>query len=272
MQACRFLDLLGGSLKKGVSLVILCTTVSYGSEPEGDPSGWLWYQDPAEIPLSEERVEEEVQHPSAQRQDSPQHQKTAVDRLEDYKERYEEAKALAILEPTLPHIQDAQKRHNDILQQATDFQEMWNIAEVLDVSSERIATSPEGSKIERRLDKEAFQKDMKNLSKDYGFIFAFKEGCSYCHKFAPLVQRFSREHGFELKGLSKTGGCFEGMSCDQNVAAMEAINPKGEYPILYLANPKTNDVIPVTRGYANRRELEDNLRHVLLYLKKTGQE
>ena len=272
MPVYRIFNFLGGVFKKGISLSILCGTVCYGAESEGDPAGWLWYEDPAEIPLIEERVEEQAQQPAMQRQEAPRNQKTAIDRLEDYKERYEEAKALAILEPTLPHIQEAQRFHNAVLQQATDFQEMWNIAEVLDVSSKVIPTNPEGSKISKRLDKEAFQKDLKNLSKDFGFIFAFKEGCSYCHKFAPLVQRFSKEHGFELQGLSKTGGCFKGMSCDQNVSAMEAINPKGDYPILYLANANTNEVIPVARGYVNKGELEGNLRHVLLYLKKTGQE
>ncbi len=42
-------------------------------------------------------------------------------------------------------------------------------------------------------------------------------------------------------------------------------------PILYLANPKTNEVIPIARGYIGLDELMTNFKYVISFLKNEGQ-
>lgn len=232
-------------------------------QPEASPEGFLWYKDPA-LEASLEPQDESTIPATPQTQDVP---KTSVEQLEVYKQRFEEAKAKAILNPTLENIAHAQQLHNAIIEQATEFQKMWNLAEMLDVSQVQIPVSPSGARLDRQLKQESLDQDLRALAQSFGLIFAFKPDCPYCHKFAPLVTEFAHRYGFDLQGLSKEEGCFNDMTCSKNPAAMEALNPNGEYPILYLANPKTKDVIPVARGFINSDQLRANMKHAIDYLK-----
>ncbi len=251
-----------------LALILTIGDPTYGvqSSPQDStqdsPEGWLWYKDPA-LEDSEPVIEDKAKE-SPQAQEAP---KTSVEELEAYKQRFEEAKAKAILNPTLENIAHAQKLHNAIIDQATDFQKMWNVAEMLDVSQHQIPVSPSAAKIDRRLQKESLNDDLKALSQDYGLIFAFKADCPYCHRFAPLVTEFAHRHGFDLQGLSKDNSCFKDMSCSKNPIAMDALNAEGVYPILYLANANTKDVIPVARGMINIDQLRANMKHALNYIK-----
>ena len=245
--------------------LIFVSTILHSSDQQSQdyPEGWLWYKNPELVEEIEPLKKEESDQVSIPK-DKP---KTALERMENYKKRFEEAKAQAILEPTLENVAYAQKLHHEMIEQASTFQKVWSVAEMLDVSQKQIPVSPSGAKIDRKIQKDELDADLKTLAKSFGLIFAFMPNCPYCHKFAPLVVKFAKEHGFDLQGLSKDDNCFEGMNCSKNVAAMEAINPNSEYPILYLANPKTKDVIPVARGLVNGDQLRQNMRYAIRYLK-----
>lgn len=262
-------------LSRVIVLSLLTTTMvkaedSVTPNPE-TPGGWMWYVDPEKD--AEEQPEPEIK--PSQKQESLDQKaaapQTATQQLEIYKQRFEEAKARAILNPTLENISQAQSLHQHMIEQATAFQQMWNFAEMLDVSTKTIPVSPSGVKLEKKEESMQFAADMKALSSSYGLIFAFQKDCPYCHQFAPLVTQFATTHGFDLQGLSKDTSCFEGMSCSQNAAALEALNPGGQYPILYLANPTTKDVIPIARGLVSLSQLEQNLKHAVQYLKNNSQ-
>jgi len=230
-----------------------------------NPKGWLWYEDPVILKEKEEKPKEEK--PIA----APAKPLSATERLEEQKKAFEEAKALAILEPTLENVADAQRHHNFIMDQASDFQKSWTTAELINPGYEKIITSPGSLKIKEKQDELVLSEDLKTLSKDFGLIFAFKSDCPYCHQFAPLVKQFAVEHGFDVQGLSKGEGCFEGMTCSKNEAALLAVNPQLEFPVLYLANPKTNEVIPIARGYIGMDALMNNVKYIISYLKNEGQ-
>lgn len=196
-----------------------------------NPKGWLWYQDPV-IPKEELKKPEKKESSSS----APVPEKTlsATERLEEQKKAFEEAKALAILEPTLENVANAQRHHNFIMDQASDFQKSWAIAELLDPGYKKIETSPGSLKIKETQQKVEMTKDLKKLAGDYGLIFAFKPDCPYCHQFAPLVKQFASQYGFTVQGLSKSDECFEGMTCSKNESALLAVNPQLEYPILVI--------------------------------------
>jgi len=40
------------------------------------------------------------------------------------------------------------------------------------------------------------------MAQDFGLFFFFKEACTYCHAFAPLVKSFAETYGFAVKVVS----------------------------------------------------------------------
>lgn len=248
-------------------LILLCFSNLQASSLE-KPKGWLWYQDPV-LPKEENKKPEKKEIlPSSIPSQKPL---SATERLEAQKKAFEEAKALAILEPTLENVANAQRHHNFIMDQASDFQKSWTTAELLDPGYKKIVTNPGSLKIKEKQQEKAMTEDLKALAKEFGLIFAFKPDCPYCHQFAPLVQQFASKYGFSIQGLSKSKGCFDGMTCSKNESALLAVNPQLEYPMLYLANPKTNEVIPIARGYIGLDALMTNIKYAISYLKNEGQ-
>lgn len=236
--------------------------------PHENPKGWLWYQDPV---LPQEEIKKLEKRESLAPATVSQKPLSATERLEEQKQAFEEAKALAILEPTLENMAKAQKHHNFIMDQASDFQKSWTTAELLDPGYKKIVTNPGSLKIKEKQQEKVMTEDLRALAKEFGLIFAFKPDCPYCHQFAPLVQQFASEYGFNVQGLSKSEACFDGMTCSKNESALLAVNPQLEYPMLYLANPKTNEVIPIARGYISLDALMKNIKHAISYLKNEGQ-
>ncbi len=245
-------------------MMMVCMTTLKAEEPKG----WLWYQDPA-LPKGVPKKEKKKPETGFS---LPQKPLTATERLEEQKAAFEEAKALAILEPTLENVDRARQFHEFIISQATDFQESWMLSEHLDQNMERIQTSPGALEITKDLEERGLDEALRALSQEYGLIYVFREDCPYCHKFAPLVSKFAGKYGFELEGLSAGTGCFEGMNCSQNVKALQVLNPQGEYPILYLVHPRSNEVIPLSRGYASWSDLLENVKIVLKMLDQDKKE
>lgn len=231
---------------------------------DGKPTGWLWYQDPA--PLVEEK-KQEASKPSNTVSQKP---KTAVEEMAANRKHYDEVMAKGILYPTIENVTRARRAHNAIISQAGQFQESWTISELLDQQTPVDMTSPGALKLARKEEEQSLEDGLKKLSKTYGLIFVFKEDCPYCHEFAPVVKHFAQKYDFKIEGLSAGEGCFEGMSCLKNEKAISVVNPDGAYPLLYLADPATNELIPIAKGFVSQRALLENVKAVIQWLEKQG--
>jgi conjugal transfer pilus assembly protein TraF len=232
---------------------------------DGKPTGWLWYQDPT--PLVEEK-KQEASKPSNTISQKP---KTAVEEMAANRKHYDEVMAKGILYPTIENVTNARRAHDAIIAQASQFQESWTVSELLDQQTPVDMTSPGALKLARQEEEKSLEEGLKKLSKTYGLIFVFKEDCPYCHEFAPLVKHFAQQYDFKIEGLSAGEGCFEGMNCLKNKGAVDALNPEGAYPLLYLANPATNDLIPIAKGFISQRALLENVKAVIQWLEKQGE-
>lgn len=251
-----------GFFKTGVAwfflgIASLTRLVSAAHEPEG----WLWYKDPK----IEAATKEDKKDPPAS-PEAPKAPATAVERLAVLQKHFEEVKAKAILEPTLENVAETRRVHNLIIKLASNFEESWMVAELLDPESQRLNTSPGALQVQKEQNLKELERALKALSKTHGLLFVFSEGCPYCEGFAPLVVQFASTYGFEVEGLSAGPGCFDGMRCTQSGTAVRAINPTGEVPLLFLVNPQTKDVLPLAKGYVNWNDLLLNARHALTYL------
>jgi conjugal transfer pilus assembly protein TraF len=242
------------------SLLLFASSVC-ATAPHQKPTGWLWYQDPA--PLKEEVEKTKDSSPPEKAKRVP---KTAVEQMDANRKYFEEIKARAILYPTLENVTKARHVHEAILEQVGAFQESWTLSELLDPKTPVNATSPGALKLDRERAEQDLERTLKDFSKTHGLIFVFKEDCPYCHQFAPVVMNFAQTHGFSVEGLSSSDGCFKGMTCTKNEKAVRTVNPEGAYPILYLANPTTNELIPIAKGFVSLSALLENITYALKFL------
>lgn len=230
-----------------------------------NPSGFLWYRQKAKPELQLEKKPPEPHKQDSKPETKP---KTAVELVEEQKALFEEVKAQAILNPSLENTRTLLRIQEAILKQATEFSKSFYLAELLHSSSKPAAMTPRAAQIERRVDEENLTENLKALSKNYGLIYIYKEGCRYCEAFAPVVIDFARKHNFELEGLTSSNAKIDGINCVQNEEAVRALNSEGAYPILYLVNPTNNEVIPLARGYVSIDELLQNCGYILNFLGK----
>ncbi|NRA89574.1 MAG: conjugal transfer protein TraF [Simkaniaceae bacterium] len=237
-----------------------------GLTAEEKPQGWLWYKDP----VSDVKVEEKKEAPQPSSQESKP--MTAVEEMASNRQKYDEAMAKAILYPTLENVTHARHIHDAIIAQTSEFQKSWSLSELLDPQAPAAMTSPGALKIARQEEDESLKEEIQELSKTYGLIFVFKKDCPYCHQFAPVVKQFSKDYGFDIEGLSSQEECFEGMVCSTNARAVQNINPDGAYPKLFLANPKTNQVISVANGFVTQTVLLQNMKIAIEFLKTQGEQ
>ena len=248
-----------------VSLFLCCGAVQilpavcqpFVEKPE---QGWLWYREQPFFdrkPLKRETLKGE------ERLHGP---KTNAERIELMRKEFAEILATALLRPTLQNVTQAKQKQLEFEDRSTEFAKMWTLSHLLESKgySHKGNPHPWHQEISRKQRDERLTAQLKQLSKTYGLFFAFKQSCPYCHRFAPVVAIFSQKYGFELKGISAGGGVIEGIkNVSRDNGALAVINPDGVYPALFLANPKTMQVVPVAWGMVTTEQLLQNLEVVL---------
>lgn len=249
-------------------ILILSGSCQAGSWYTKDPQGWLWYKRAPQKKVLDS-------HKAQPDKDNPKKPLSYSDRIKQVQENFEEVKAKAILEPSLENVSDFQRAQNAIFYQAEMFQKMLMIAAMMESNNpETVAmTSPASREISQRNREEKLEREIKQLAKQYGIFFLFKNDCPYCHQFAPVVRELIDKYGFEYKAISKDGLPSTGVPLKEFPEAVldngtiDKLNPEGIYPYLLLVNPQTREVIPLSKGLVNRDQLKENLSVIIQFLK-----
>lgn len=245
------------------SLIIFAAcsmTTAYGDAwKESGINGWLWYkaQPKRKGPPKAEKTVTGPQGPK---------ELTYRERLKKEQEEFEEIQAKAVVEPTLENVQAMQRAQNNLVDQASAFQKLWMLASLLNAQNYHEAAQP--YPIHRKLYQEKEEKKLtqqiRQLARNFGIFFIFKKECPFCHEFAPIVREFIDTYGFEYKAISPDGSPlpqFTDAVADNGTLAV--INPEGIYPALFLVNPQTREVVPLSRGLVNSDELRSNMKLII---------
>jgi conjugal transfer pilus assembly protein TraF len=241
-------------------LVLLATVLQLEAKEktyfETHEKGWHWYREVPDTSQAEpesnkgksERGEEKTKGPLAE--------------LKAYQKQLEEAQATAIMHPTNQNVEVYQRLQYEALERAHRFSKVWmenvyknpelNYSLVSPTSQNARHVYLEGEEI-KKLEK------IKELSKEYGLFFFFKNDCAYCDAFAPTVKRFSEKHNWEVLAISEfgeTNDLFERNVRDNGLAETWGVST---YPSLFAVNPKTGDVIPIANGMISIEEMEDRI-------------
>lgn len=227
------------------------------------PQGWLWYKDPSPEVLKKQS-EKKPKGASSKKDKGPKG--PYQEKLAKIRENFEEAMAQSILVPTLQNVARTKQLHDQLIKGSEKFSELWTISALTETRGHEASTNlnPVHRKLYEQQKAQTLEKKLKQISKNFGLFFVFKMDCPYCHQFAPLVVEFAEKFGFELKGISKEGGSLPGLqNTSKDNGILSLINPEGVYPALFLANPKTLEVIPIAWGMVSYTELLQNIETIL---------
>lgn len=93
----------------------------------------------------------------------------------------------------------------------------------------------------------------------HGFVFFFASTCPYCHQFSPILKSVTESLNAEVLPLS-----FDNQPLPEFTHVLPATsdwvttafqNSPIHYPALFIANPKTHRLYPVSTGALNEMEL-----------------
>ncbi|HGS5470887.1 TPA: conjugal transfer protein TraF [Vibrio parahaemolyticus] len=210
--------------------------------------GWFWYEDPAE------EEEKEAVKPQAQAATPSQPVLSPREILKKQGEQWEDALATAILEPSRENYQNYLAMTAQIQQQSQEFatgfkQAIWVTPEY-DYTLQKPRTTQAivaNNQQELRLN----EQELYRLSQENGLIFFFRSDCPYCHRFAPVLKKFSEQYGFTIIPVSLDGGGLpEYQYPKRNYDLGRKLNVE-VVPALFMVNPDTNSVSTVGYGYSD---------------------
>lgn len=211
--------------------------------------GWYWHEVEPE-PEEQKKQDEKVQNQAAPAvpQLSPRQQ------LKLQGEQWEDALASAILNPTNENYQAYLAMTAKIQQQSQAFASGLKNTTVENPQFDYTLENPVNPQaIMAKNEQREIQnvEVLKAVSQDSGFIFFFRSDCPYCHKFAPILKKFSETFGFTVIPVSLDGGGIPDFPYPKQNYDMGRKLNVSVVPALFLVQPDTNKVATVGYGYSD---------------------
>lgn len=218
---------------------------------EQNAEGWHWYHDP---------VIEEESAPLI----TKQHTETALpltptEIVKAYQKELEKKLHKAWVYPSYKNIQAYQEMQKDLTQRSQNFSETWMKVVYQNPELDHTLVSPVNQKsrhIYLDQEKQMIIETIKSLKEDYGLFFFFSSQCEYCHQFAPIVQQFAKNYGWEVIAISADGRDVPGFTeilPDNGLLQKWGVK---FLPSLFAVNPTTGHVLPIAYGLTALDQME----------------
>ncbi|VAW82988.1 hypothetical protein MNBD_GAMMA12-3110 [hydrothermal vent metagenome] len=241
--------------------------------------GYFWYLDP----MPEKKQKEVKKEPSLKKSLSKKKPKvttlkklknlSAERELKEFQRRLESAKARAIMRPTRQNIRVYLYLQKEAMAKASIFADQWRRVvwqtPQLNYSLKRPTTNAALHTYKDNRLKQVVDVS-KAIGKEYGIYFFFKGSCPYCHRFAPSLKLYQKNHGLKVLPISLDGGVlpdYPNPKVDTRVARMLNVT---RVPAVYLVHLKTGKKVAVTLGLISYAELQN--RVYILTKTRPGQE
>ncbi|MDR0774711.1 MAG: conjugal transfer protein TraF [Rickettsia sp.] len=229
-------------------------TENFTNNPWQEPHGFLWYNEQPmrkSPPYSRSKLSLEI---GEKQQDYDQ-------RIEELKQKFNDAERKALDNPTLENVIKAQKWQKIIMEKSQKFAAMWQLATLIDHSL--LNNNEPSNSLHKKLYQEAIEQvnnnKLVNLAKDWGLILQVSNNCPYCQAFAPIAKQFASKYGFQLLLVSNNGTDFQNIKTSKDTGLLQALNPENIVPILYLVDSSGKRIYPVARGIISEDKIIENI-------------
>ncbi len=250
-------------MKPFVFLLTLTLPIVVGAESsnqwfERHTEGWFWYEDPpveeeTEAPVEEAQIPQtsfvpDVFNPKAE--------------LEAFQKKLENAQALAIMRPTHENVISYLYLQKQAMDNSQRFSEMWQRVVWLTPELDHTQVRPTNPKaVHAYYDtRNANRKEtLQQIAQEHGLFYFFRQSCPYCQKFSPILKSFATRYGFHVTAISLDGGISPGFPnprIDNGTARRLGVTT---VPAVYLVQPNTRSIQPVSFGLLGPSELEERV-------------
>jgi len=249
------------------SLVLLLTLalpiVAGATSPdqwfERHTEGWFWYIDP---PVEEEETEEPIEEAKSIAPSIIPAVFNPKAELEAFQEKLKNAQALAIMRPTHENVMSYMYLQKQAMDNSQRFSEMWQRVVWLTPELDHTQVRPTSPKaVHAYYDTRNAQRKvtLEQIAQKHGLFYFFRQSCPYCQRFSPILKSFAKRYGFHVTAISLDGGTSPGFPNprpDNGAAQRLGVTT---VPAVYLIQPNTRSVQPVTFGLLGPSELEQRV-------------
>ena len=210
--------------------------------------GWFWYRE-----SGIERQESGKQTAEG---------KKASELLQQYRQKLEHSLHQALMNPTEQNVKTYMINQKDMMERAEAFSRVWQKMVITNPNLNRDVAYPTSQYVRPVYEAELRHKKettMAGLSATFGLFYFFKEGCSYCTAFAPIVKRFSEKYGWDVMAISVDGSSSEIFPKAQEDQGMVAALGIESLPALVAYNAQTQEIVPLSYAAISLDQLEDNV-------------
>lgn len=226
--------------------------------------GWFW----GEVDPKEEETTPKVE-PEPPRAKAPETTQTARERLEALREEVEEAKALAILEPTEENVSAYMAIQKEMMDKSAVFADVWQRAMWENPGLGYSADKPiagDGMRERRRVESAEVDQAIAEVRETRGLFFFYSspESCPYCGVQSRHVSRFAENNDLTVQAVSLDGSAneyFPNARPDNGIA--EALGVK-QVPALFLVDPETRQVDSLGYGVITDTTIGQRMRTILV--------
>ena len=198
---------------------------------------------------------------------------SAVERILAMRERLEEARAAAILDPAPAKVAAYLRLQRETLAKAAAFSDAFRRTVWVTPALDYTLTRPVGA-LAKRVWGEARREErdavLANLGSRYGLIYLGHTDCLGCRVFGPLLRAFALRHRLDVLAVSMTGGPLEGWpeAVPDNGRAGRLGLAGGPLPAVVLFDTHTGRVLPVGFGVLAEDQLAERI--FVLTARETG--
>ena len=169
--------------------------------------------------------------------------------LEGLQKELEYHKAKLVLYPTIENARKYMKYQQEVFEKASKVSQVWQAALLKYPDLDSRITNPvseQAIRIKHSEDDRHNDVKIMEFAKNFELIFFYKNDCSYCQEFSPIINQFSTKYGFKIRAVSP----------EQELARKLKVEVT---PTLFAYNHQNNIYLPVARGFATDEELKRNI-------------
>jgi len=232
-------------------VISLCTIgIAEVSDNSNRAMGWHWYN---ELPLekADDGIKDELEKDNGDKT-------SAVTQMAKLREAVEEAKARAVLYPTVKNLRAYLILQNFVTNQATLFTQAWKKTLLVYPELDYSILHPTQNSAQHILYARNSSKENEAIaafSKKYGLFFFYRGKEPLDQELAKTIDRFSKQNKIALIPIAMDGQLIELFGNSQlNQGQAEHLGIK-HFPALILVEPKSKQVVPLHYGFIAESEL-----------------
>ena len=229
-------------------------------------TGWDFYCDTVEnLKKALKQQEQKQDTPKEKPKPNPYPYSDAINKQQ---QALEEAKAKAILEPTLENLAVYMYLQQKVMNQASSFAKTWQRVLVenpaLDYTLDRPqATLAKQTWYDSR--KQDQQDILKHISERFGIVWFYMSTCPYCHQYAPIIKSFTQKYDIYTIAVSIDGGSidhFPDARLDTGQAEQFGVAGK-PVPATVLYDGQTKTIHIIGYGILTHQDLINRIFHIM---------